>query len=89
MAHTRNLYGESGRSTLRLQDSPNVLKAMYVAERKGIKTVALTGGNGGGIRELSDVCILAPEWETYKVQELHLPIYHCICAAVEGAFFEV
>ncbi len=68
-------------------NSSNVLKAMYVAEKMGIKTISLTGGNGGKIKALSDICLIAPECETFKVQELHLAIYHCICAAVEEAFF--
>ncbi len=70
-------------------NSSNVLKAMDVARKLGMKTLSLTGGSGGHIRGLSHVCIVAPEQETYRVQELHLPIYHCICAAVEEAFFAV
>ncbi len=70
-------------------NSSNVLKAVHVARQKQLKTIALTGGTGGQIKALSDVCIAVPEQETYKVQELHLPVYHCICAAVEAAFFAV
>ena len=52
-----------------------------------MKTVFLGGGTGGKLKELADVSIIAPEKETYKVQELHLPIYHCLCAMLEEEFF--
>lgn len=45
------------------------------------------GGNGGKLKELADVSIIVPEHETYKVQELHLPVYHCLCAMLESYFF--
>lgn len=69
-------------------NSSNVLKAMHTAQKIGMKTIGLTGGNGGKLKDLSDVCIIAPETETFKVQELHLAIYHAICAAVEEEFFK-
>jgi hypothetical protein len=47
----------------------------------------LTGKGGGALAALSDITIAVPEGETYRVQELHLPIYHYLCAAVEKAFF--
>ncbi len=70
-------------------NSSNVLKAMHTARVKGMKTISLTGGNGGKINTLSDACIIAPECETFKVQELHLAVYHCLCAAVEEHFFKI
>ena len=48
----------------------------------------MTGKNGGKISEIATVTIKAPETETYKVQELHLPIYHYLCAEIERMFFE-
>ena len=51
----------------------------------GIKVVALTGRSGGRLRSLADVCIAVPEDETFKIQELHLPVYHALCLAVEAA----
>ena len=69
-------------------NSSNVLKAMHTAKQIGMETISLTGGNGGKIKALSDICLIVPECETFKVQELHLAIYHCICAAVEGYFFK-
>ena len=68
-------------------NSSNVVKAMHVAQKIGMKTVGLTGGNGGLLKDKSDVCLIVPEKETFKVQELHLPIYHCLCAMLEAEFF--
>ena len=62
---------------------------MHTAKEMGMFTISLTGGSGGKIKDLSDICIIAPECETFKVQELHLAIYHCICAAVEEHFYKV
>ena len=68
-------------------NAKNVAEAARVARAIGIKVVALTGRDGGALKKLSDVCVIAPECETFKIQELHLPIYHYICAAVEQHFF--
>ena len=68
-------------------NSKNVIYATKVAKAKGLKTVILTGNGGGKIAELSDVSLIAPESETYKIQEYHLPIYHNLCLALENEFF--
>ena len=68
-------------------NAKNVAEAARVARAIGMKVVALTGRDGGTLKKLSDVCVIAPECETFKIQELHLPIYHYICAAVEKNFF--
>lgn len=68
--------------------SQNILYAMVVAKAKGIKTIALTGGSGGKVKELADVSIVIPEKETYKIQELHLPVYHTICLMLEEFFYD-
>ena len=68
-------------------NSENVLYAATVAKAKGLKTIALTGRDGGKIKELVDVAIVVPEVETYKIQELHLPVYHCLCLMLEERFF--
>ena len=65
----------------------NVCEAARVAKAVGVKVIALTGRDGGDLKKLSDVCIIAPESETYRIQELHLPIYHYLCAEVEKHFF--
>ena len=70
-------------------NSKNVVNAAKIAKALGITVISLTGGDGGKIRELSDVCICVPEMETYKIQELHLPIYHYLCAEIEKYFFDL
>ena len=69
-------------------NSKNVLKAVEVANCIGVKTLALTGCNGGKIKEMATVTITAPSSETYKIQEYHLPIYHYLCAETEKYFFD-
>lgn len=68
-------------------NAENVAAAVKVARGIGMTTVGLTGESGGKLRALADICICAPEKETFKIQELHLPIYHLLCAAVENHFF--
>ena len=68
-------------------NSKDIVYAMTVAKAKGLKTVALSGRDGGKLKCLADVSIIAPETETYKIQELHLPIYHALCLQVEEHFF--
>ena len=68
-------------------NSENCVAAANVAKALGLKVIALTGQTGGKLKNIADVCVCAPETQTYKVQELHLPIYHYICAAVENEFF--
>lgn len=70
-------------------NSKNVAAAVAVAKGLGIKVIGLTGSNGGKLRAHADLCICVPEQETFKIQELHLPVYHCICAAVEAHFFKI
>jgi D-sedoheptulose 7-phosphate isomerase len=69
-------------------NSKNVVAAAKVAKGLGITVVALTGNTGGRLKDCSDILIAVPENETYKVQELHLPVYHYLCAAIEEAFFK-
>ncbi len=58
-----------------------------VGKGLGLTVIALTGASGGRLKEIADICICVPETETYRVQELHLPVYHCLCAEVEGHFY--
>ena len=69
-------------------NSKNVCAAAKVGKALGMKIICLTGVNGGMLKEISDICINVPETETFKVQELHLPVYHYLCAAVEDYFFK-
>ena len=83
-------YGRAGDVCWSLStsgNSKNVLHALKVARAKGMKTLGMTGRGEGAMAELCDVCIRVPETETYKVQELHLPIYHTLCRMLEARFF--
>ncbi len=68
-------------------NSKNIIQAAVLAKALGIKVIALTGQTRGKIVDYSDVCVKIPEVETYKIQELHLPIYHCWCMMLEERFF--
>lgn len=68
-------------------NSTNVLYAAVVAKAKGMKVIGLTGKDGGKLKEIADVSIVVPEKETFKIQELHLPIYHGLCLMLEQGFF--
>ena len=70
-------------------NAKNVCAAAEVAKASGILVIGLTGSTGGKLKENADICICAPEMETYKIQELHLPIYHYLCATVEAHFFDI
>lgn len=69
-------------------NAKNVAETVRLAKAMGITTVGLTGGTGGLLKELCDYSITVPEKETFMVQELHLPVYHAICAACEEYFFK-
>lgn len=68
-------------------NSQNVVYAIKTAKAKGMHAIGLTGKSGGCMRELCDVAICVPETETYRIQELHLPVYHCLCLMIEEEFF--
>ena len=85
-----NGYGKSGDVFLGIStsgNSKNVLYAATTAHAKGMKVIGLTGAKDSKLKDMSDVCIKAPQTETYMVQELHLPIYHCLCLMLEDKFF--
>ena len=68
-------------------NAKNVFAAAKVAKGLGLTVIGLTGKGGGKLSEIADICIRVPETETFKVQELHLPVYHYLCAATEEEFF--
>ncbi len=68
-------------------NSKNVMSATVVARALGIKVIGLTGAKGGELAQVADVAVRVPETETYMVQELHLPVYHCWCLMLEERFF--
>ena len=83
-------FGQAGDTFLAIStsgNSKNILYAAVVAKAKGVKIIGLTGSKESKLSALADVCIQVPETETYKIQELHLPIYHCLCLMLEERFF--
>ncbi|MBQ8295403.1 MAG: SIS domain-containing protein [Clostridia bacterium] len=82
--------GKKGDVLLTLSTSGNSQNCVYaaiVAKAKEMQVVFLGGGTGGKLKSLADVSVVVPEKETYKVQELHLPVYHCLCAMLESENF--
>lgn len=65
----------------------NIALACQVARINGMRILGLTGAGGGKLAGFADVCIKVPEMQTYKIQELHLPVYHALCMMVEAHFF--
>ena len=85
-----NGYGKPGDVFLGIStsgNSKNVLYAAITAKSRGMKVIGLTGQKESRLMELADVYIRVPETETYKIQELHLPVYHCLCLMLEDKFF--
>lgn len=83
-------FGRSGDAFLGIStsgNSKNVMNATVVARALGIKVIGLTGAKGGELAEVADVAVMVPETETYMIQELHLPVYHCWCLMLEDHFF--
>ena len=68
-------------------NSMNVMSAAVVARALGIRAIGLTGSQGGELARFADVAVRVPETETYRIQELHLPVYHCLCLMLEDRFF--
>ena len=87
-----NGYGKAGDVFLGIStsgNSKNVLYAAVTAKARGLKVIGLTGARENKLMKYADVCIRVPETETYKIQELHLPVYHCLCLMLEEHFFGV
>ncbi len=85
-----NGYGKSNDVFLCIStsgNSKNVIYAAITARAKGLKVIGLTGAKENKLMKFADVCIRVPETETYKIQELHLPVYHCLCMMLEDHFF--
>jgi D-sedoheptulose 7-phosphate isomerase len=84
-------YGRKGDVLVALStsgNSRNVVCALSVAKIFGLKTICLTGKSGGRMKDTGcDACICVPEDITYKIQQLHQPVYHCLCAMVEADIF--
>lgn len=68
-------------------NSADIYNACVVARAKGLKIIGLTGADGGKLNNICDALIKVPYYETYLIQERHLPVYHCICQMLEEHFF--
>ena len=85
-----NGYGIAGDVFLGIStsgNSKNILYAATVAKAKGLKVIGLTGEKESKLSAMADVCIRVPRKETFMIQELHLPVYHCLCLMLEETFF--
>ncbi len=83
-------FGKSGDVFLGIStsgNSRNILYAATTAKAMGMQVIGLTGSGDSRLMEIADVCVRAPQSETYMVQELHLPVYHCWCLMLEERFF--
>lgn len=84
-------YGKQGDVLLAISTSGNSLNVRYaatVAKAMGIKVIGLTGQKESKLSAVADITIRVPETETYRIQEYHLPVYHCLCLMLEKHFFE-
>jgi D-sedoheptulose 7-phosphate isomerase len=68
-------------------NSLSVLAALAAARGTGLGTIGLTGQTGGRMKGRCAVLIRVPAARTHEIQELHLPVYHCLCAMLEARFF--
>ena len=87
-----NGYGNEGDVFMGIStsgSSKNILYAAITAKAKGMKVIGLTGERESRLSDIADVCIRVPQTETYMVQELHLPVYHCLCLMLEERFFNL
>jgi len=84
-------YGNMGDVLLAIStsgNSKNILLAVETAKALGMQTVGLSGRLGGELKNLCDITITVDAEDTKEIQELHLPVYHLICQALESYYFE-
>lgn len=83
-------YGQEGDVLVGISTSGNSKNIMYAAtaaKALGMRVIGLTGAGGGLLADAADVTVRVPEKETFMIQELHLPVYHCLCLMLEEHFF--
>ncbi|WP_159649561.1 D-sedoheptulose-7-phosphate isomerase [Erysipelothrix aquatica] len=93
MIYAQQVYGYGNKNDVFLGISTsgnalNVYNAAVVAKERGMKVIALTGEKASRLSKISDLTIRVPEVETFKIQELHLPVYHTLCLMLESYFFD-
>ena len=86
-AYSKNSHGDLLLALSTSGNSENVVKAVQAANETGIDSISITGKNESELSKNSTVCIKLPETETYKIQELTVPVYHCLSAMAEKRFF--
>ena len=92
MIYAQQVYGDGQEGDVLLGistsgNAANIHYAAVTAKAKGMKVIGLTGRDGGKMAGYSDAAVIVPEQETFKIQELHLPIYHALCLMLEEHFF--
>ena len=83
-------FGDAGDVFLAIStsgNSENIISACVVAKAMGIRIIGLTGQKESELSKIADICIQVPETETYKIQELHLPVYHALCLMLESNYY--
>lgn len=68
-------------------NSKNCVKALKLARKMGLHTVAYTGNNGGAMKDLADLNVIIPSNVTMNIQESHLALEHIFCMVVERCYF--
>lgn len=91
-AYAQQVYGLGNKGDVLIAlstsgNSASVVNAVRAAGAKGVKSIGITGSKDSLMSEKCDICIKLPETETFKIQELTLPVYHCLCAMLEADFF--
>lgn len=92
MAYAQLVFGYAKKEDLLIAistsgNSENIVAAAMTAKALGVRSIALTGATESSLSRLCDCTVRVPETETFKVQELHLPVYHYLCAATEKELF--
>jgi D-sedoheptulose 7-phosphate isomerase len=89
-AQAAHVHGRKGDVLLGISTSGNaasVRAALVVARAIGMMTIGLTGRGGGSMAPFCDILVAVPADRVFEIQELHLPVYHCLCAMLEERFF--
>ena len=66
--------------------SPSVLAGIKSARKKGLKTIAFSGRDGGPLSQMADIAIVIPSTSTQRIQESHITVAHILCEIIEAHF---
>ena len=67
-------------------NSKNIIEAIHKAKEKNIKIITLLGKDGGKIKDLGDINIIIPSYDTPRIQEMHIMLLHMICQIIDEGF---